>query len=170
MKKKIFCSVLLSVLIVSAFAQNNLSVDVDSEIYRSLDTCLSRGLCDILPGAKPYTQNRVLQAVNEILENEDRLSATEKAVLDDYLEEHSQKEEKVVSKTHLRLQNNIFSVPFSFEYLFGLEASGSGGLYTDSDFNMGGFDFITSFDFKGDISRYVSYELKGLLDITRMPL
>ena len=38
MKKKIFCSVLFSVLIVSAFAQNNLSVDVDSEIYRIRET------------------------------------------------------------------------------------------------------------------------------------
>ena len=170
MKKKIFCSVLFSVLIVSAFAQNNLSVDVDSEIYRILENCQSRGLCDILPGAKPYTQNRILQAVNEILENEDRLSATEKAVLNDYLEEHSQKEEKVVSKTHLRLQNNILNVPFSFEYMFGLEVSGSSGLYTDSDFNKAGFDFIPSVDFRGDLSRYISYTLKVLIDVTRMPL
>lgn len=170
MKKKILCTVLFS-LFVSGFAQQNLSVDIDDEIYRILETCQNRGLCSFMPGAKPYAQARILSAIDEILEHEGTLSETEKAVLIRYKEDYSPKENgKVLSVTRVRLQNEIKGVPLSFEYDLGLEASASGGLYTDSSFNQAGFDFIIDFNFMGDISKYVSYKMTGLFDLSRMPL
>lgn len=75
-----------------------------------------------------------------------------------------------VGWVYTHLQNNSTKIPLSFEYNFVAEANLSGGVYTKSDFNAFAFDFIANYDFSGDISKFFSYRLHGVLDISRVPL
>lgn len=196
--------VIYATLWVEAFSQRCLSVDINDDVYNLLETAQARGLCDFIIGAKPYTQQRILRALNEILENgapdeeifndsgvnEDtvkafvkksfnrkagrgplgRLSAREVAVVKYYIDKFTIKEENHTGWVYTRAQNKSVKVPLSFEYNFTGEAKISAGLYTKSDFDAVAFDFIANYDFSGDISKYFSYNLHGVLDIARVPL
>lgn len=167
--KKIFATFLI-LFSVFAFSQNNLSVEVEDDVYRVLENCQSRGLCPFLFGSKPYTQKKILQALEAILENEDKLTETEKSIINYYIKEYTPKTGNEKAPMFFRLQNKSTKVPLSFQLGFAVEVAASGGVYNDSDFNSIGFDIMPQLDFAGDITKYVSYRFNATFDITRMPL
>ena len=170
--KKIFSIVFILIFGTVCFAQKNLSVNIDNEIYNILDVAEMKGFCDFLPSAKPYTLARILKAVDQILEHEDELKPEEIAILEDFKKSNEINTEKKNGFTHLALESKTDedNLHFSFLYDFSLDTYVSGGFYNDSDFNSAGFDIMPKVDFRGDITKYVSYSFSGVFDITYMPL
>ena len=169
--KKIVLSVCALLLCAGfTFAQKNLSVDVDDEIYNVLEIAEMKGFCSFLPGAKPYTVSRIFKAIDEILEHEDKLKPSEIKILENFKDKHEVNSEKKNSASHLAVETKDEKYHFSFLYDFVLEGSVSGGIYNKSDFNSVGFDFMPEFNFRGDITKYVSYSFNGIFDLTYMPI
>lgn len=170
MKKIILSVFALLFCFEFAFAQKNLSVDVDDEIYSVLEIAEMKGFCSFLPGAKPYTVSRIFKAIDEILEHEDELKPSEIELLEKFKAKHEINSEKKNSASHLAVQTKDEKYHFSFLYDFSLEANVSGGIYNKSDFNSVGFDLLPEVNFRGDITKFVSYGFKGIFDLTYMPL
>lgn len=170
--KKLISLILIFIFGTLCFAQKNLSVNIDNEIYDILDVCEMKGFCSFLPSAKPYTLSRILKAVNEILEHEDELNPTEIKVLENFKKANEINTEKKNGFTHLVFENKSENenLHFSFLYDFALDNSISGGIYNDSDFNSVGFDIMPKLNFKGDITKYISYGFYATFDFTYMPL
>lgn len=159
-------------LAARVFAQTNGTVALTDAVYAVLENAQLRGLCGALPSVKPYTEKRILAAVDEILSGGDTgaLSMTEKRILEDFRASRARRPEKDLSQMRLRLERDAAGVPVSFELSAAVETAFSGGLYTDTDLDQWGFDLIPSLNFAGDLSRFVSYRVTGFLDLTRMPL
>lgn len=170
MKKIILSVFALFFCFEFAFAQKNLSVDVDDEIYSVLEIAEMKGFCSFLPGAKPYTVSRIFKAIDEILEHEDELKPSEIELLEKFKAKHEINSEKKNSASHLAVQTKDEKYHFSFLYDFALEGNVSGGIYNKSDFNSVGFDLLPEFNFRGDITKFLSYGFKGIFDLTYMPL
>lgn len=170
MKKIILSIFALFLCMEFCFAQKNLSVSVDDEIYSVLEIAEMKGFCDFLPGAKPYTVSRIFKAIDQILEHEDELKSSEIEVLENFRAKYEINPEKKNNVKHVAVQTKDEKYHFSFLYDFGLEGNVSGGIYNKSEFNSVGFDFMPQFNFRGDITNYVSYGFKGLFDLTYMPL
>lgn len=157
------CSILI-------FAQNNNSVNIEDDIYNVLDSAQNRGLCDFLPTVKPYSVARIKYAVDQILENQEKLRPVEIRIIEEFLDEHNYTEKKQKKLYDVGVANNSDKWRFSLYYSFGLDSSVSGGIYTNSDFNMIGFDIIPSWRIRGDVSKYFSYDLTAFFDISSMEL
>lgn len=170
MKKIILSVFALFFCFEFAFAQKNLSVDVDDEIYSVLEIAEMKGFCSFLPGAKPYTVSRIFKAIDEILEHEDELKPSEIELLEKFKAKHEINSEKKNSASHLAVQTKDEKYHFSFLYDFALEGNVSGGIYNKSDFNSVGFDLLPEVNFRGDITKFLSYGFKGIFDLTYMPL
>ena len=84
MKKIILSIFALFLCMEFCFAQKNLSVNIDDEIYSILEVAEMKGFCDFLPGAKPYTVSRIFKAIDEILEHEDELKPSEIEILENF--------------------------------------------------------------------------------------
>lgn len=169
--KKVFLILVAAIFCgTAAFAQLNLSVDLNDEIYGLLDYAQLKGYCSFLSGVKPYTAGRILDAIDEILEHEDQLKSAEIKYLEEFKEKYTTKSDKKMSAGHVALENDSEKWHFSFLYDFGLNTSFSGGVYTKSKFNEFGFDIIPEFNFRGDITKYISYGVKPFFDGTTMPL
>lgn len=170
MKKIVLLFFVLSALAGSVFAQQNMSVDITDDIYDVLSIAQERGLCDYLPGARPYSVKRIKYAVNQILENQEKLKPVELKIIENFLARFKEPEKNSINLFDMNVSNHKDKWHFSFNYGFGFESSGSGGLYTNSDFNQAGFDVITSYNFYGDLSRYFSYYLNAFFDASSMKL
>lgn len=170
--KKLISLFLIFTFGTFCFAQKNLSVNIDNEIYDILDVCELKGFCSFLPGAKPYTLSRILKAIDEILEHEDELKPTEIEILENFKAANEINTEKKNGFTHLVFENQPENekLHFSFLYDFALDNSVSAGIYNDSDFNSVGFDIMPKLNFKGDITKYISYGFYATFDFTYMPL
>lgn len=170
MKRLISLMLFISLCTFSGFAQNNNNVDLSDEIYQIIEIAQLKGLCGYIQGTKPYTQKQVLKAIDEILSNEENLFETEKTFLQEYKDNLTTPKEVKNNLLHFRIKNKTTEQPFSFNYDFGLETSASGGVYNLLERSQWGFDIIPVFNFNGDFSKYVSYEITGFFDLTRMPL
>ena len=170
--KKLF---LLLVLLSCTFmlnAQTNISVDVYDSIYEILDNAQLRGLCSTLPGAKPYTEKKILSALDEILEKQDQLLPAEIQIINDYIEKCKRNDEENKKKLGtVNFYNDTWSsVPMSFQINYALKTNASVGIYNESDYTSYGFDFMPTFGFSGDIGDKFGYNIQGILDATKMPL
>ena len=77
--KKFIFIILTLVSISGIFAQQNLSVSLDDDVYFLLENASLRGILPTLPAAKPYTLNFVLDNLNIVLSS-DKLSDSEREV------------------------------------------------------------------------------------------
>lgn len=174
--KKTFLSLLLLVFSVPLLmAQNLTSVDLDNSIYQILNYAQLNGYISSLPYQKPYTNQQIKKAIQDIFDSDNELSDYEIQIFNQVIEEIENKSKKDESKKnnilHSRLSNNDEeNFPVSFVYDFSMATNISGGLYTKSDYSQFGFDIIPEFDFSGDLSKYISWNFNALGSITRMPL
>lgn len=164
----VFLTVLLTVANLNA--QKNLSVDIDDDIYNVLNVAEMRGLCAYLPGAKPYTVARILKAIDQIFEHEDKLNQHEVQILQNFRDRYVINPEKKNGLTHVAVENESEKFHCSFLYDFGMQGMFSGGFYNDSSMNSVGMDMLPIFDFRGDITKYLSYGIKCYFDASYMPL
>lgn len=150
----------------------NLSVLIDDEIYGILDYYQMKGFLSPMGGVRPYTVGRIFDAIDEIYENKDKLTDSEYEYLESFKARYElkNKTDKKNWLGHCALSNNSEVFPVNFLYDFGIDVSGSAGIYNNSDFNSYGFDSIIAFDFKGDVTKYLSYSMYNYFDFSRMPL
>ena len=160
--------VLFSALPLSS--QTNTTINLSDEIYRVLENAQLRGLCTVMPGTKPYTETRILKAVDEILLKSEKLSGQEIIFLTEFKEKHTREMKNSRKFAELRFASASQKLPLSIQLNFGQEVAASGGIYTQNRFDQWGFDWITTLDFAGDLGKNLSYKMTALFDITRMPL
>ena len=167
-------TVLISALIFFSFAltaQMNVSVSVTDDIYEFLDVAHKKGLCSALNSYKPYTRAQILESLQEIYENSDKMSDREIEMVEEYLalyEPSTKNDKRNVLEAHIANTNEAF--PITFNYKSEFEFVYSGGLYSDSDYNSWGMDNMYKLNFDGDLGKGLSYRLKGVLDFSYMPL
>ena len=170
MKNKLFVFILAMFICNSlVFAQNNMSIGIDDNIYRVLDSAQARGLCDFLPTVKPYSLKRIKYAIDQILENQEKLTVVERQIIENFLDKNNFEDRKK-NLFQTGVSNHKEKWHCSFYYDFSFESSVSGGIYTNSDFNQVGFDFIPAWRFVGDVSKYFSYNMSPFFDISSMKL
>ena len=81
--KKVFFLLIILISVNFVFAQTNNTVNVFDDIYNVIDQAEIRGFCGPLPGARPYTEKKILSILDEILEYEENLSSTEIQIIND---------------------------------------------------------------------------------------
>ena len=170
--KKIF--LLITGLLVFCFmlsAQANVTVPVTDQIYEFLDTAQKKGLCAPLNSYKPYTRSQIFNALCEVNENSSKMTEREIKIVEEYLKLYEPLQEH--SKNNL-LKAGIYShnekFPASFNYKSEFEFIYSGGLYSKADYASWGMDNLYKLSFDGDIGKALSYKLKVVADISKMPL
>lgn len=169
--KKLTCAFLAIFMVTFLNAQTNITVDVYDEIYNVIEIAQMKGLCKPLPGAKPYTEKKILNVLDEILQNSEKLSEKELKVINNYIQKCDRKNEENRQKIGTILfENNDLSTPMTFRINYGLNMNVSGGMYNNSDYSSAGFDFIPNFGFSGDIGNSLGYNIQGKVVISKMPL
>ena len=169
-KYTVFAALILFTAALPLSSQTNTTINLSDEIYRILENAQLRGLCNIMPGTKPYTETRILKAVDEILLNSEKLNGQEIIFLTQFKEKHKREMTNSRKFAELRFASPNLKIPASIQLNFGQEVIASGGLYTQNRFDQWGFDWITTLDFAGDLGNSLSYKMTVLFDITRMPL
>ncbi len=154
----------------SQIALKNNSVPLTDDIYQVLDYYEIKGLLSPLGTAKPYTLGRILDAIDEICEKKNQLTDTEYEYFEEFKKNHVPQYDLKNWLGHCAISNKSEKLPVTFLYDFSLETAVSGGVYNNSDFNTMGYDIIPSFDFSGDITKYVSYNMHNFFDLSKMPL
>ena len=148
------------------FAQTHTSVSLDSHVYYILEQAEVKGLCAPLPGARPYTQNVIFKAINEILnsENAKKLNNSEREILVQYLDKFSK------PKTGLDWQRGGYynetavgrnDTPLSANLGTRVDVEGSTGLYTSFDKPYFGTEIWVKLFLNGDLGRNVSYDFSA---------
>ena len=174
--KKIFLFVLLLSCSFFVFAQANASVDIDDDIYSILSIAETKGLCKPLLNVKPYTQNYILEKVEEIKNNiensnyKDNIKNSEIEYLEKYIKKFETKIGFDFQNLSYRIQNNNEKFPVSLEFNDEVNILGSAGVYKNSTQNAVGFDFYNDFNFVGDITKYFSYKVTFFAGLTYVPL
>jgi len=142
--KNCLAIILLAFLTVSISAQTHLSVPLGHPVYNALEQAQMRGLIDPLPRVKPYSQERILKYIDDILDNDETrrfggLTNAERAILEQF------KKDFTPSRDGLNLLRGTYStehiwndVYFSSEFGFGLDMLFSGSYFPVA----GGFKYI----------------------------
>ena len=104
MKKIVLLFFVLSALAGSVFAQQNMSVDITDDIYDVLSIAQERGLCDYLPGARPYSVKRIKYAVDQILENQEKLKPVELKIIENFLARFKEPEKNSINLFDMNVQ------------------------------------------------------------------
>jgi len=187
MKKNVFFVLFLSViLVVSVSAQTHISVPLGHPIYLVLEQAQVRGLCGILPAAKPYSRAKVISCINEILERNGsrrfgRLSEAEIEILENFIKTINPERKKfdylrgTVSWERLSKKNYYFSAEFGFgaDFIFaggyypvagGFKNEKDDSYFSDANHPASGdvygdLTFLPSISFYGDLGKRFSYGL-----------
>ena len=152
-------------------AQTNATIIVTDEIYEFLDVAHKKGLCSPLNSYKPYTKSQILNSLLEIYDNSEKLSENEIKIVEFYLRKYEPSDDNIKNNLiRATFKNKNENFPISLNYKSELEFVYSGGIYTDSSYNSWGMDNMYKINFDGDIGKGLSYRLKGVIDISKMPL
>ncbi|MCR5188159.1 MAG: hypothetical protein K6C97_04425 [Treponema sp.] len=171
MKKHFIIFTILTFFTINSYAQTHTSVSFEDDVYMILDYAELKGWTDPLPANKPYTQEVILKAIDQIWRYEDLLTNNEADTLWDYVEKYTKPSKLKNNFFHLDFSNGEDAkVPITFNYDFSLTGQISGGLYNLSSRDQYGYEIIPEIYFDGDFSKYISWKFDALLDITRMPL
>ncbi|MDR2923299.1 MAG: hypothetical protein LBU85_08165 [Treponema sp.] len=153
-------------LCTSLFAQTYVSVPLENEVYYILEQAEIKGLCAPLSGIRPYNQNTIIKAINEILDtdNAKKLNGTERAILEQYLGKFAKPKNGIDwqrgmyhSETFLGKNNT----PLSLNAGANLTMEGSLGLYPSFDERYFGTEIWLRFYLNGDLGSHVSWEFSG---------
>ena len=164
---------------LSVFSQSHVSVPVGDSVYYLLDQAEARGLCAPLPAVKPYTRQRVIEAINEILAAEPkrfgRLSDNERNILETAREEFIKKEPKMDwNEGEYRFDvRGRKGFRFSGDLGISMRSVNSVAYYSDEERVYYGTDTWGTLGFKGDVGEKLSYDFKfsgGLLRAERSEL
>lgn len=161
---KKFIFIFLIFLTLGVFAQQNLSVPLNDNVYFLLENASLRGILPTLPAAKPYTLSFVLDNLNTVLAS-DKLSEIEKEVFiktyDRLAQNTSQKWYETGYYTN-KFDENV-KLPITAGFTWTSEASIN---CNNPDFSH---EHWADVYIKGDITKYFSYNFNiggSLMDLS----
>ena len=167
--KKFLALLVLFLCSVSVFSQRNVSVAVTDSIYDVIDNAQIRGLCGPVSGAKPYTEKKILSLLEEILQNDKKLTDVEISVINEYIDRNSKAEEEKRLGT-IFFKNDNFGTPVNMEFYYGANMELGAGIYNKSKYSKAGFDITATVGLAGDIGKGLGFNIKGLFDLAMNPL
>jgi hypothetical protein len=154
-------------------AQFHGSVAVGEDVYYILELAQIRGLCDALPGVKPYSRKQILDALDTILSRDTGiLNEAERAIIEKTYSNY-QKQETGLDWRRGNYTFQLYSprkkIPFGGDIGIGTQIAFSGAYYTGIDrFEWGADNKISAYT-NGDIGEQFSYRFHFLGHITRAP-
>ena len=174
LKKSLFIVFILFINL-SVFAQTNITVDINDEVYSFLQIAEEKGYCKNLPYNKPYSVSFIINTLYEIKDyiewSEDyKFKDNELEVVNFYINRYQTSLGFNWRKLGLRIQDDNEAFPVTFEYNTTEELFLSSGIYDNSKLNSTGFEFFNNLNFLGDIGKNLSYRTSAFLGITEMPL
>ena len=163
--KKFIFIILVLFSFSGIFAQQNLSVPLDDDVYFLLENASLRGILPTLPAAKPYTLAFVLDKLNMVLAS-DRLSDSEREIFTKTYERLAQNEQKKWYETGY--YTNRFDENVKMPIMVGFTWTSSASINcNDPDFSHE--HWIDGY-IKGDITDYFSYNFNlggSLMDLAK---
>lgn len=145
------------------FAQQNLSVPLDDDVYFLLENASLRGILPTLPAAKPYTLSFVLDKLNMVLSS-DKLSDSEREIFNKTYERLAQNEPKKWYETGY--YTNKFDENVKLPITAGFTWTSSASINCNNpDFSQ---EHWVDGYIKGDITDYFSYNFNiggSLMDL-----
>jgi len=158
---------------ISGFSQTHSSVPLESRIYYLLEQAQIKGLCSPLSGIRPYSQNVIITALNEILDsnNVQRLSALEREILYEYLDKYAKPQSGINLNRGMYHAQTYFgdNTPLTFNAGTNIDLEVSGGLYQPFSNRYSGTEIWVRFFMNGDIGRNFSWELAGEGGLMKAP-
>ena len=157
------------------YAQTNVTVSLDDDVYLLLQNIELRGYCSALSPVRPYTEKYIISKLEEAAEylednfDEDKLVA-QKAIIAEYLERFEPSEGLDIAALSYRKEGDVFGVPVSIEINDNFNAEISAGFYDNSDLNSYAYNIYNMVDFSGDLGEHISYRNQTFLGATRVPL
>lgn len=173
-EQSVFCTGLLLVMgIFPLNPQTHVSIPLDNRIYYIIEQAQMRGLCDPLPGAKPYSQKLIFETVSAILDaDQDKLSAVERDILQKAYQTYKPQDQGLNWQRGVYYFNTKIpktNIRFSGDLGVGLKTAFSGGVYSDTGDFVWGMDNIIYLYTDGDVGEHLSYGFHFLGGITRSP-
>ena len=120
------------------YAQTNVTVSLDNDVYNLLQNLELRGYCSALSPVKPYTEKYIVEKLEEAAEylednfEEDELT-TQKKIIEETLVRFEHDEGLDIISLHFRKEGDVFDVPVSVEVNDFFNTELSGGFYNDND-------------------------------------
>lgn len=175
MKKTIAVCLLILCAVCLVFAQTNVSVDMEEEVYQILRNAEARSLCSTLSYARPYTAKYIVTKLEEILDSlemveENEVTVAEKETIEAYIRKYTEKPEVQDKVSSFWYENGSEKFPITFHFNNSIAGIFSTGIYADSDFNSSAFEGYDNFTFEGDFGNNISYRSDAYLGLTRIPL
>ncbi len=163
MKSKMLIFLLLMAVGIEAQTHNSVSVE-EEELYKFLEMAEISGAIAPLPTTRPLPRSHIKRALRQMGRAGNRLSASQKSVLADYVERFADDaDQSILSDGDLRLKHDIF--PMSWRFFPQVEGS-----IDLADTSQSGLHSSLTGIFKGDMGKNVSYgfELNSQLNKINM--
>lgn len=173
MKKILFLPILFVCGLL--YAQANVTVSLDNDVYNLLNNLELRGYCSNLSAVKPYTEKYIVEKLEEAQEylednyDEDKLPA-QKKIIEEYLKRFEHEEGLNMAALTFRKEGDVLGVPVSIEIFDNFNAEVSGGLYDNSDNNTLAFNIFNLVDFSGDLGEHISWRNQTYIGASKVPL
>jgi len=148
---------------ISLIAQTQLSVPLGDQIYYVIEQAQIRGLCGVLPVAKPYSRAVVLSVIDEILNNDEtrrfgKLTEAERKILEQFRTNFSPAKKGLDLLRGTYFLDHIWNdTYFSAELWLGADLIFAGGNYSDEGNFYPATDSVLSGYIKGDLGSKTSY-------------
>ena len=173
MKKILFLALIL--FCGSLYAQTNVTVSLDNDVYVLLQNIELLGWCSALSPSKPYTEKYIVEKLEEAADylednyEDDRLTAQKKIIADTL---KSFEHEEGLNKLALsfRKEGDVFGLPVSIEINDNFNSEFSYGFYDDSDKNTFALNIYDLVDVSGDLGEHISWRNQTFLGATKVPL
>lgn len=161
---KKFIFIFLIFFTLGVFAQQNLSVPLNDNVYFLLENASLRGILPTLPAAKPYTLSFVLDNLNTILSS-DKLSEAEKEII---IKSYDRLAQNIPQKWYeTGYYTNKFDENVKLPIMVGFTWTSEASINcNDPDFSH---EHWADVYMKGDITKYFSYNFNlggSLMDLS----
>ena len=163
----LFCGIL--------YAQTNVTVSLDNDVYVLLQDLELRGYCSSLSPVRPYTEKYIVAKLEEASDwleentDDDKL-LKQKKIVAEYLKRFEHEEGLNFAALTFRKEGDVLGIPVSFEASDSFHTEFSDGFYTDSDKNTFAFNIYDVMEFSGDLGEHISWKNQTFLGATKVPL
>lgn len=173
MKKILLLPILL--LCGMLYAQTNVTVSLDNEVYGLLQNIELRGYCSALDAVKPYTEKYIVSKLEEALDYlednfEDDERRIQKQQIQNYIDSFEHKAGKDWLTLHYRKEGSVVNHPVSFEINDYFRTDLYKGIYSEKDDNAFAWNIYNTVDVSGDLGNSVSYRSEIILGATKVQL
>lgn len=157
------------------YAQTNVTVSLDNDVYNLLQNLELRGYCSTLSAERPYTEKYIVEKLEEAADyleentDEDALSA-QKKIIEKYLKRFEHEEGLKLLALSYRKEGDVFGIPVSIEVNDNFNTELSAGIYKENDNNAFAFNIYNLVDFAGDLGEHISWRNQTYLGASKVPL